>query len=103
MEKPQAQNQVQIPIDMSDVEGTYANLANVHYTPSEFILDFARYLPGSPKGKVYARIVMTPQNARALLRLLEARIGAYETQFGKIPGQGEPAHTRDIGFKPETP
>jgi hypothetical protein len=60
-------------------------------------------LPGLPQAKVHARIIMTPQNARSLLRALEARVESYETQYGKIPGQGEASPSRDIGFKTEIP
>ncbi len=103
MEKQPPQSPVQIQVDPSEAQDFYANLVLLSHSSSEFILDFARILPNVPKAKVYARIIMTPQNARSLLRALEARIGSYESQFGKIPGQGEPTPARDIGFKTETP
>ena len=103
MEKQQPPGQVQVQIEPSEAEGIYANLVLLAHSPSEFILDFARILPGVPRAKVYARIIMTPQNARSLLRALEARIESYESQFGKIRMQGETPPTRDIGFKPESP
>lgn len=99
---PMPQGQIQVKID-PDLEGIYANLVLLAHSPSEFILDFARMLPGITQAKVQARIIMTPQNARSLLRALEARVESYETQFGKIPTQGEPGPSRDIGFKTETP
>ena len=52
-----------------------------------------------PRAKVYARVIMTPQTTRSLLRALEAKVEAYETQFGKIRVEGESPSTRDIGFK----
>jgi len=99
MEKPPAGQQVQIQIDAADAEGIYSNLVLLAHSPSEFILDFARLLPGVPKAKVYSRIIMTPQNARSLLKALESKIEAYETQFGKIRVEGNSSSTRDIGFK----
>ena len=66
--------QVQVKIEPSEAEGIYANLVLLAHSSSEFILDFARMLPGIPRAKVYSRIIMTPQNARALLKTLEARI-----------------------------
>jgi hypothetical protein len=101
MEKPTPgqQQQIQIQIDAGDAEGTYSNFVLLAHSSSEFILDFARLLPGLPKAKVYSRIIMTPQNARAFLKALEAKIDAYEAQFGKIRVEGEPSSTRDIGFK----
>lgn len=100
---PIPQGQIQVKIDPAEAEGIYANLVLLAHSSSEFILDFARMLPGIGQAKVHARIIMTPQNARSLLRALEARVESYETQFGKIPGQGESAPSRDIGFKTETP
>jgi hypothetical protein len=100
MDKPPAgQQQIQIQIDAGDAEGTYSNFVLLAHSSSEFILDFARLLPGLPKAKVYSRIIMTPQNARSLLKALEAKIEAYEAQFGKIRIEGDPSSTRDIGFK----
>lgn len=105
MEKQQkpASAQVQVQIEPSEAEGIYANLVLLSHSPSEFILDFARVLPGIPRAKVFSRIIMTPQNARNLLKTLEAKITAYEKQFGKIPEHGTSAPTRDIGFTTDTP
>ena len=100
---PMPQGQIQVSIDPPVAEGLYANLVLLAHSSSEFILDFARMLPGIAQAKVHARIIMTPQNARSLLRALEARIESYESQFGKIPGQADPVPSRDIGFKTETP
>jgi hypothetical protein len=97
------QGQLQVKIEPTEAEGIYANIVLLAHSSSEFILDFARILPGIAQAKVHARIIMTPQNARALLRALEARVESYEGQFGKIPGSSDPAPTRDIGFKTEIP
>jgi hypothetical protein len=102
-QSPMPQGQIQVKIDPTEAEGIYANLVLLAHSSSEFILDFARILPGISQAKVHARIIMTPQNARSLLRALEARVESYESQYGKIPGQGEPTPSRDIGFKTDTP
>jgi hypothetical protein len=99
MDKPPAGPQIQIQIEPGDAEGIYSNLVLLAHSSSEFILDFARLLPGIPKAKVYSRIIMTPQNARSLLKALESKVDAYEAQFGKIRVEGDSASTRDIGFK----
>lgn len=95
--------QVQVQIDPGEAEGIYANLVLLAHSPSEFILDFARILPGVPRAKVYSRIIMTPQNARSLLRALTARIESYESQHGKIREQGTSSPSRDIGFTTDAP
>jgi hypothetical protein len=103
MDKAQAPppSSVQVQIEPTEAEGIYANLVLLAHSSSEFILDFARMLPGVQRAKVYSRIIMTPQNARALHRALEARLEAYETQYGKIRIQGDGPPHRDIGFKAE--
>lgn len=96
--------QVQVQIDPPEAEGIYSNFVLLNHTPSEIILDFARMLPGPtpPRAKVHARVILTPHNAVLFLNALKARIEAYEAQFGKIPSYGDPAPSRDIGFKTET-
>ena len=39
-------------------KGSYANLAIITHSTSEFIIDFARILPGIPKPPVTNRIIM---------------------------------------------
>ena len=98
--RPQPQGQVQIELGEKEAEGIYSNLALISHSASEFIVDFARVLPGVPKARVYARIVMTPQHARLLLTALETNIQRYEEQFGKIKVHGTPDPDKDnIGFR----
>ncbi len=89
--------QIKVDIDPKEVEGTYSNLAFCHLSPSEFILDFARLMPGPPQAKVHARIILTPQAAKAVSRLLEENVRRYEKQHGEIhlPGGGS---SNPIGF-----
>jgi len=96
---PQPSQRINVELGEKESEGIYANLALITHSPSEFILDFARVLPGVPKAKVYARIVMTPHHAKLLSRALEENIGKFEDQFGKIAIAGEPERT--IGFLTE--
>jgi hypothetical protein len=98
-----AQNQVppqfQIEVGEKEAEGIYSNIVFIAHSPSEVILDFARALPGLPKARVHARVIMTPQHAKSLLGALEQNLKNYETQFGviKIPGEQTPA--KGLGFK----
>jgi hypothetical protein len=96
---PPGPGQMKVQIDLAGVEGTYSNLVLLAHSASEFILDFARLMPGVPKAKVYARIIMTPQNAKALHRVLEDKIEGYEKAFGKIRSEDPSATKGDIGFK----
>lgn len=83
-EKPPQQGQIKIEVGEKEAEGIYSNIAFISHSPSEFILDFARALPGLKATKVFARIVMTPQHAKALTMTLDKNLQRYEKQFGEI-------------------
>lgn len=97
---PTQQLPVELPDDVS--EGIYSNLMFITHSPSEFVLDFARALPGARRGRVYSRIVMTPQHAKALSDLLQRNVATFEDKHGTIHLPGRPEEMR-IGFTPSTP
>lgn len=92
----------QLPVELPDevAEGTYSNLIFITHSQSEFVFDFARVLPGGRKGKVYSRVVMTPQHAKALRELLDRNVGMYEEAHGSIKMPGRAADDTRIGFAP---
>lgn len=96
-QQPQ-QNQIQIKIDEKVGEGTYANFFVITNSPSEFIVDCGRILPGIPDARIYTRVLMTPSHAKQLMQLLEKNIETYETQFGEIKVQGQ-NDNKHVGFK----
>ena len=55
--------QLQIELKEEVAQGTYANLAIITHSSSEFILDFIRVMPGMPKAGVQSRIVLAPEHA----------------------------------------
>ena len=77
-------NQLQIELKEDVAQGTYANLAVITHSSSEFIVDFVRVMPGIPKASVKSRIVLAPEHAKRLLRALEENIGKYERTFDSI-------------------
>jgi hypothetical protein len=89
--------QIELP---SDLEATYSNFALITHSPSEMIVDFARVLPSVPKAKVYARIIMTPMNAKLLHRALGDNLAKYEEKHGEIktPDQGFESPVERLGF-----
>ena len=91
------ENQLQIELKEDIAEGTYANLAIIAHSTSEFVLDFVRMMPGVNKAKVKSRIVMTPEHAKRLAMALQDNLMRYEAQFGEIrlPERG--------GYAPGTP
>jgi len=102
MTKPTPMPQ-QINIELSaDLEAIYSNFAIINHSPSEIVIDFARLLPNVPKAKVYARVLLTPLNAKLLLKALQDNLAKYEEQFGEIrlPSEaGFEAQERSLGFK----
>jgi len=86
------QNPNQIDIELSEevAEGTYSNLAIITHSNSEFVVDFVKILPGIPKGKVKARIILTPQHARRLLDALTDNLKRFEENFGEIETNDNP-------------
>ena len=64
--------QLQIELKEEVAQGTYANLAIITHSSSEFIVDFVRVMPGMPKAGVQSRIVLAPEH------------GKYERAFGPI-------------------
>lgn len=102
MSQPNPTNQINIKIDEKVGEGTYSNFFVITNSPSEFIIDFGRILPGIPDAKIYTRVLCTPQHAKQLLQLLEKNIETFEKQFGEIKVQGLPEN-KPVGFKPDNP
>ncbi|MEO0004488.1 MAG: DUF3467 domain-containing protein [candidate division WOR-3 bacterium] len=97
--QPQQGPPVQIEIGEKESEGIYSNFVLIAHSGSEFIIDFARILPGLPKAKVFSRIVMTPQHAVLLHEALSENIRKYEARFGKIRVHGQKEDTaKTLGF-----
>jgi len=94
---PQGQP-VQVEIGERESEGVYSNFVLIAHSASEFIIDFARILPGLPKAKVFSRIVMTPQHVQLLHNALTENIKKYEDRFGKIKVQAKEQTAKNLGF-----
>ncbi len=83
------QKQLQIELSQEVAQGEYANFAIITHSSSDFIVDFARVLPGLPKAQVKSRVILAPEHAKRLLAALQENIVRYEREFGpiKIPNQ----------------
>ena len=91
--------QINIELGEKEAEGIYSNLAIITHSPAEFVIDFTRVLPGVPKARVLARVIMTAQHAKLLHRALEDNITKFEMKFGEIKIHGETAGG-GFGFTP---
>ena len=87
----QEHNDGQLKIELTPevAEGIYANLAIITHSSSDFVVDFARLLPGVPKAQVKSRVILAPEHAKRLLLALQENIVRYEREFGpiKLPNQ----------------
>jgi len=101
MDKKPTQQRVAIDLGEKEAEGTYANLTLISHSQAEFILDFARIVPGKPKAKVHARVILTPMALKALQVNIKANIERYETMHGEIKMTGQPQLNQNIGFETE--
>jgi hypothetical protein len=88
--KGQAPNQLNIELPEEVAEGIYSNLAIISHSNSEFVVDFIRMVPNVPKAKVKARVILTPQHAKRLLRAMADNIKKFEAQFGIIDEPEQP-------------
>ncbi|TAH43294.1 MAG: DUF3467 domain-containing protein [Bacteroidetes bacterium] len=77
-------NQLNIELSEEIADGIYSNLAIITHSNSEFVLDFVKVMPGVPKAKVKARILLTPQHAKRLLAAIQDNVSKYESVHGPI-------------------
>jgi hypothetical protein len=87
MEQQQPQT-IRITLDDAVAQGEYINFANIIHSPSEFIIDLGRIMPGKADVKVYSRAIMTPLHAKQLLEALAQNISLFEQKYGEIHVEG---------------
>ena len=91
------ENQISIELNEEIATGIYSNLAIITHSQSEFISDFVQLLPGMPKAQVKSRIIMTPFNAKRLMRALMDNVQKYEQSFGLIHEDDVPTPPMNFG------
>lgn len=82
MEKEQKKLNIELSEDVA--QGTYANLAIITHSSSEFVLDFIRLMPGMPKANVKSRVILNPEHAKRLFNALKDNIAKFEAVHGPI-------------------
>ena len=90
-EKENKQQGLQLELPQEVAQGEYVNFAIITHSSSDFIVDFARVMPGLPKAQVKSRVILAPEHAKRLLGALQENILRYEREFGpiKIPNKQE--------------
>ena len=91
MEQKKQVTQIKIELPESKAEGNYSNFTVISHSGAEFVIDFARVMPGAPKAVVQSRIITTPIHAKTLLYTLRDNIAKFESKFGeiKMPDKGK--------------
>ena len=69
---------IQVDIDEVMAQGIYSNMVISNYSQEEFVLDFVFLQPQQAKGKIRSRIILSPKNAKRLLKLLSTNVKDYE-------------------------
>lgn len=72
---------IHLPADLRPV---YTNFAVITHSVSEFVVDLAQIMPQVPQARVQARVIMTPLNAKLLLRALGDNLSKYEALHGTV-------------------
>ena len=81
---PKKGAKIQVQMDDSVAQGTYANLVLINHSENEFLLDFAFMQPGNPLARVSTRIISSPRHTKRLLKALQNNVERYEQRFGEI-------------------
>ena len=84
MKSKESKNQLNIELKEDLSSGVYSNLVVINHSPSEFVFDFISVMPGLPKAKVNSRVILSPQHAKRLLRVLSDNIQNFESKNGNI-------------------
>lgn len=98
--KPTTGIPIEIPPDLHPV---YANLARIAHAPAEFVMDFARLLPGDSKAMVTARVIMSPVALKLFVQAVNENLARYETTFGTVNIPSGGPSLADSLFRPLHP
>jgi hypothetical protein len=82
------EQKIPIEIDSETAGGRYSNVAVITHSENEFAFDFIFAHP--PRGRVNARIIMSPAHAKSFLEALQKNIELYEKKAGPIKKSTEP-------------
>jgi len=82
--KDVAAQRLQIKVADDMAKGCYSNVAFVHHSDNDFVLDFVYMEPGRPQGHVVARVITNPRAAKKLLGALQESVRRFEERLGGI-------------------
>ena len=97
MSEQNKQDGLDIQLSEEIAEGIYSNLAIINHSVSEFVIDFVNVMPATPKAKVKARIILTPQHGKRLMKALYDNIQKFEKKHGEIKENEQPIIPLNFG------
>lgn len=62
-------------------KGVYSNVALIHHTKNEYIMDFLLQFGG--EAQLVSRIILSPDHMKALQKAINQNIEKYENEYGK--------------------
>lgn len=84
------------PMELPENLGiVYSNVVRISHSLADFVFDFTHLLPGQDP-KVEARVVMSPQATKLLLRALIDNLSRYEATNGTIQLPGDSSLATDL-------
>lgn len=96
-EKNNSGGQVQIKTSNDVLKGEYSNMANIHHTKEEFVLDFLNVFP--PAGTLSSRVIVSPGHFKRMVGAMQDNLKKYEEKFGTLSTSQSPTESeRTIGF-----
>lgn len=92
------QMSLEVQLDETVALGQYVNMMVVQHSSSEFVLDFIFMPPGQQRARVRSRVIMAPEHAKRLLKVLSENIRLFEERVGeiKLPESGLPPVPRMV-------
>ncbi|MDY0059627.1 MAG: DUF3467 domain-containing protein [Myxococcota bacterium] len=66
-------------------QGVYSNSALVNLSENDVTLDFLYIPPQSTVGHLRSRVILSPRQAKQLVRVLGESVARFEERFGPIP------------------
>ena len=96
--KDMKQINLEVQIDEQMALGQYVNMMVVQHSASEFVLDFIFLPPGQQRARVRSRVIMAPEHAKRLMKVLAENIRIFEERVGeiKLPETGQPPVPRMV-------
>ena len=90
--------EIKVQLDSKEWEGTYSNFLLITNSSTEFILDFARMMPGNNRAKIFSRIITNPTNFKLFVKQMEEVLKKYEEKNGEINIERVNTSNKTIGF-----